>query len=177
MSVTQLTQFIRASDNVVKFIVGFKLIKAESHTVFNLRVWNTELQDLWKKVKDNYDNYLDHLISTEGVYSEDISSADAKYQSTYKSFVDCMSEINEKLQQLKSIKSPNSTPAAIVMSTPQNSPSLPNSHGLTQLVTVRICQICQVLRSRTPQAYRFLIGVCHPLLPIPCIISTYHRVR
>lgn len=123
MSVTPLTQFIRASDNVVKFVVGFKLIRAENHTVFNLEVRNTELQELWKKAKDNYDNYLDHLISLEGINSEDISSADAKYQSTYETFVDCMSEINEKLQQLKSVKSPNSTTAAMVVSTPQNSPS------------------------------------------------------
>lgn len=120
MSVTPLTQFIRASDNVVKFIASFHLLNPGNRTVFNLENQSTELQDLWGKVKDICDKCIDYFMTLDGTTTDEISSADSIYQSTCQNYIDCLSEINAKLLSLRSVKSPPATPTVINVSTPQS---------------------------------------------------------
>lgn len=130
MSITPLSMFIRTSDALVKFNAAFQLIRSDEHTVYTLEVQGSELRKLWSKVKSTYDKCLDYLTTLEGASNDDIDAADEKYDSSYRAFVQCLSSINQKLDQIKEIqKSSPLTPAnvSLQLETPVRAPPIPQS--------------------------------------------------
>ena len=110
MPVSALQLFIRASDVVIKFEANFFGLKDADHSIFSLGMRTAEIEKLWGKAKTAYENCLTEIENSETANIDDIDSADSKYNTTFNSYVRCLSAMEEKLENLKLTKITKSSP-------------------------------------------------------------------
>ena len=112
MSITPVSLFIRATDALVKFNAHFLLIKSDDHNTYSLQIQASDIRKLWSKVKSTYDKCMDYLTTLDGAQLDDIDSTDEKYNSSYRVYVDCLSSINQRLDEIKVVEKASHSPAA-----------------------------------------------------------------
>ena len=127
MPLSPLDFFIRATDALVKFEANFTSLREEELDIYSLDVQAAEARELWSKVKEMFDQCLTYLQTSEDAESEDITSAESKYDVAYRAYVNVIASINRKLDQLRTLQK-NSNPSLIqsLNSTQQSQRS--NSH-------------------------------------------------
>ena len=110
MSITPVSIFIRASDNVIQFEANFNEIQPELHTLSILEVHSSELSNLWDQVRSSYERSLIFLENSEEVEPGDLDVVASKYHVTYLAYIKCLGIINEKLNAIRTNMKESNSP-------------------------------------------------------------------
>ena len=110
MSITPVSIFIRASDNIILFEANFNELNPELHTLSILDVHSSELSNLWDQVRSSYERSLNFLENSEEVEPGDLDVIASKYHVTYLSYIKCLGNINEKLNAIRITMNESNSP-------------------------------------------------------------------
>ncbi|XP_061402935.1 uncharacterized protein LOC133338843, partial [Musca vetustissima] len=76
-------------------------MKPEDINIFALEVRSAELGKVWKETEDKYRTCILYLETSEETTKETLESADRKFEVVYQKYMDCLSNLNCKLSELK----------------------------------------------------------------------------
>lgn len=109
-----LTNFIQISDALVEFNADYCTEGLCHSSVHSLEVHKEELKEIWQRLKLMYESSLKELASSSDDDSaSEVETVKCKYQSTYRTYVDCISKLSEgietkRAQQSQSIQNSSS---------------------------------------------------------------------
>lgn len=134
MPITPLDFFIRASDALVKFNANFNTLRDEDLDIYCLEVRSSELKTLWVKAKSTFDECLGYLQTAEAATKADIDSADGKYDVAYEAYMQCLSAINRKLDQIRGTRASSRRTSSVNSVRLESEHSAQSSRGIRQCV-------------------------------------------
>ena len=122
MPLTSLDFFIRATDALIKFDANFSDLQGDNMDIYALEIQASEVKELWAKVKDRCETCLNDLRSADEPSDDEFTSVESKYHVAYKAYVNALSSINRKVDQLRG------SPKASVPAQVSNQPATPRVH-------------------------------------------------